>query len=458
MSLNVDRLICKELPDIPIIAIKSSPRIYLVHAQQVVSLLLNIPDRRVASTALRNFLESDCAKHIKQGGDLAEAFLRDGGRISSMIYTHIFRSGNPSRFATLDGLREIITHLPNQDESAKIKYHGLFNEYFTHLRAPTAFEVATQEQSFHDIEDDDAVPEIQTEGVKGSAHSNDGNTLFVTPKMYVECIINHNETEKKLFQEKLDMAMKTASLEKDKALLQMQLKMQEEKAALQRELDLERLRREYDARMFAPRPDANMMFQAAPVPNANMMLQAAPVPNANMMLQAAPRPDASMMLQARMQWEQAHLAGREPKRAKATEEQQPDPPFYRTPLFLDTSVKFRWLVAYESPEALACADLTDLNATIVTNAARVEGRWVSVLHMTRTKKRVAQVADLLVKLRNTGRITGRAWVENRIPDENHPDKLTIANADQPIRVYMASLPRRMVHNNNTVTLQMVVDR
>ena len=157
-----------------------------------------------------------------------------------MIYTHIFRSGNPSRFATLDGLREIITHLPNQDESAKIKYHSLFNEYFTHLRAPTAFEVATQEQSFHDIEDDDAVPEIQTEGVKGSAHSNDGNTLFVTPKMYVECIINHNETEKKLFQEKLDMAMKTASLEKDKALLQMQLKMQEEKAALQRELDLER--------------------------------------------------------------------------------------------------------------------------------------------------------------------------------------------------------------------------
>ena len=78
--------------------------------------------------------------------------------------------------------------------------------------------------------------------------------------------------------------------------------------------------------------------------------------------------------------------------------------------------------------------------------------------MTRTKKRVAQVADLLVKLRNTGRITGRAWVENRIPDENHQDKLTIANADQPIRVYMASLPRRMVHNNNTVTLQMVVDR
>ena len=172
-----------------------------------------------------------------------------------MIYTHIFRSGNPSRFATLDGLREIITHLPNQDESAKIKYHGLFNEYFTHLRAPTAFEVATQEQSFHDIEDDDAVPEIQTEGVKCSAHSNDGNTLFVTPKMYVECIINHNETEKKLFQEKLDMAMKTASLEKDKALLQMQLKMQEEKSAfMQKELDFERLRREYEVRMLRKTP------------------------------------------------------------------------------------------------------------------------------------------------------------------------------------------------------------
>ena len=437
-SSIIEQFVCKEIPNIPIISIGNNPKTYLVHAHKVVSILINNTSRAAPRIALDNLLKSDSGKHILQDGDLTDAYRR--GPISAMIYTHIFKTGFPSRFATLDGLKEIITHLPNQDESAKAKYHALFKEYFTHLRAPLVFEVATQEHCLESIEDEDAIQEIQTEGVRCSSRIDD-NTLFVTPKMYVECIINHNEAEKKLYQEKLDMAMKTATLEKDKAvlekdkaLLQMQLKMQEEKAALQRELDLERLRREYDARMFAPRPDANMMFQAAPVPNANLMLQ------------------------ARMQWEQAHLAGREPKRAKATEEQQPDPPFYRTPLFLDTSVKFRWLVAYESPEALACADLTDLNATIVTNAARVEGRWVSVLHMTRTKKRVAQVADLLVKLRNTGRITGRAWVENRIPDENHPDKLTIANADQPIRVYMASLPRRMVHNNNTVTLQMVVDR
>ena len=167
-----------------------------------------------------------------------------------MIYTHKFRTRNPSRFSTLEGLKEIITHLPNQEEEAKAKYHKLFNEYFTQLKAPTVFEIATQEQYLQDIEDEDEMLEIQTEGVRNS--QSDDNTLVVTSKMYVECIINHNETEKKLFQEKFDMAMKNAALEKDKAILEMQLKMQEEKTAiLQKELDLERLRREYDAKLLA---------------------------------------------------------------------------------------------------------------------------------------------------------------------------------------------------------------
>lgn len=182
---------------------------------------------------------------------MVDAYRR--GPISAMIYSYLFKTGRPSRFVTLDGLKEIITHLPNQDESAKAKYHGLFNEYFTQLQAPIAFERATHEQLFQDIEDEDIMPDIQTEGVRGDA-------LVVTPRMYIDCIMNHSEIERKNFQEKLDMVKKNAVLEKEKALLEMQLKMQAENAALQKELDMERLRREYDAKLAAmktPRSEAS---------------------------------------------------------------------------------------------------------------------------------------------------------------------------------------------------------
>ena len=279
-SSTVEHLFCRDIPGIPIIAIGINPKTYLVHAHKVVSLLINKPARSTSRTALDNFLKSDAGKHIQQDGDLTEAHHR--GTISAMIYTHKFKYGSPSRFATLDGLKEIITHLPNQDESAKVKYHGLFNEYFTQLKAPLAFELTTQEQCLRNMEDDDMLPEIQTEGVQGSTHSND-HTFIVTPKMYVDCLINHNEAEKRLFQEKLDMVMKNATLEKDKitlekdkitlekdkitlekdkallekdkTLLEMQLKMQEEKSAfMQKELDFERLRREYEVRMLRKTP------------------------------------------------------------------------------------------------------------------------------------------------------------------------------------------------------------
>ena len=175
-----------------------------------------------------------------------------------MIYTHKLRTRNPSRFATLEGIKEIITHLPNQDELAKAKYHALFNEYFTHLRAPLVFEVATQEQCLEDVEDEDVIQEIQTGGVRSTE-----GALIVTPRMYVDCILDHAEKERKNFQEKLEMVKRNATLEKDNALLEKDnalLEMQLKNAALQKELDMERLRREYDAKLAAmktPRSEAS---------------------------------------------------------------------------------------------------------------------------------------------------------------------------------------------------------
>ena len=248
-SSIIERLVCKEIPNIPIISIGNNPKTYLVHAHKVVSILINNSSRNAARVALDNLLKSDSGKHILQDGELTDAYRR--GPISAMIYTYIFKTGFPSRFATLDGLKEIITHLPNQDEWAKAKYHALFNEYFTHLRAPLVFEVATQEQCLEDVEDEDAIQEIQTGGVR-----NMDGALMVTPRMYVDCLLDHAEKERKNFQEKLEMVQRNAILEKDNALLEMQLK----NAALQKELDMERLRREYDAKLAAmktPRSEAS---------------------------------------------------------------------------------------------------------------------------------------------------------------------------------------------------------
>ena len=266
---SINRFCCREIPNIPIIATGNNPKTFLIHAQKVFSLLLNKTSRRSSSTSMDNFLQSNEGKHIKHGGDLTEALLR--GPIKDMLYTHKLRPGNPSLFLTLEGLKEIITHLPNQDEAAKSKYHGLFNEYFTQLNTPSSFQIASQqEQNSQDMDDEDTMPEIQTEGVRNPGSSeNKNDALNVTPKMYVDCIINQNEAERKFFQEKLDMVMKNATLEKDKitlekdkallekdkTLLEMQLKMQEEKSAfMQKELDFERLRREYEVRMLRKTP------------------------------------------------------------------------------------------------------------------------------------------------------------------------------------------------------------
>ena len=124
MAATIQQMHCAQIPDVPILAACGS---YLVHAVQIVKVLLNKNSRKAASVPMHAFFES---KRMENGGDLKAALMK--GPLTATIYTHslcLHGGGHASYFLTLEGARMIIDELPNQDESVKHKFRGLFEEF-----------------------------------------------------------------------------------------------------------------------------------------------------------------------------------------------------------------------------------------------------------------------------------------------------------------------------------------
>jgi hypothetical protein len=75
------------------------------------------------------YFKSETGNKMKDGGSIKEAYL--AGPLTSTMYTHHIGpngGGHPSLFLTLDGVREIVKTLPNQDEDAQRNFSKVFEE------------------------------------------------------------------------------------------------------------------------------------------------------------------------------------------------------------------------------------------------------------------------------------------------------------------------------------------
>ena len=165
--MEVVRLHCKHLPDVPILGIGAgASRVYLAHAQNLVSLLKGNLERTGACRAFNTFLQSTAGRVIKEqdGGELTSANLP----LDKMMYSYCVQKsgrGSASRFVTFEGAKEIVQKLPGESYEMNAKL-SLFLE-----ADAMSFEEATPEQC--DKEDaQEEVKELFTGGSGGG--SNEG--------------------------------------------------------------------------------------------------------------------------------------------------------------------------------------------------------------------------------------------------------------------------------------------
>ena len=117
---------CAQLADVEFVCVKTTPRVYLAHMQQLIGVLIQQPVRRLAADAMHSFLESDQGKALHCGGDLKAAL---GGPLNHMCYTYSLK-GRPSYFVTMAGLDALLQWVPFQLELGRWKVQTFIKEAY----------------------------------------------------------------------------------------------------------------------------------------------------------------------------------------------------------------------------------------------------------------------------------------------------------------------------------------
>jgi hypothetical protein len=201
--MEVVRLRCEHLQDVPILGIGTgASRVYLAHAQNLVSLLKGNLERSGACRAFNTFLQSTAGRVIRDGGELASASLP----LDKMMYSyHVQKSGrgSASRFVTLEGAKEIVQKLPGVSDEMKAKLSPF-------LEADVmSFEEVTPEQ----CQKEDAQAEIEALCIGGSGGGYNGDammceqTTMVPWKVLNEYRVSliESEAERKYLRGRLDL-------------------------------------------------------------------------------------------------------------------------------------------------------------------------------------------------------------------------------------------------------------
>ena len=206
MASEIKRMCCPEIPGVSFLCFENirHEKIVLAHAHPFIGLCLGKSDRRTCAKAFRAFLDSDAGQGLKNGGDLRTA--AQNGQLSEHIYTYRMRAdggGGAALFVTLEGVRQILHGLPNQEEVTKQKHLELFSSFLNPVSANfLQLDIATPEQcAKYDAEE--VVEEIFTEGC-APVQGND-STVVVTQKMWLETRLSSYEScaEKRVLEAQL---------------------------------------------------------------------------------------------------------------------------------------------------------------------------------------------------------------------------------------------------------------
>jgi hypothetical protein len=204
-KMEVVRLHCEHLPDVPILGIGAgASRVYLTHAQNLVSLLKGNLERTGACRAFNTFLQSTAGRVIKEqgGGELTAGSLP----LDKMMYSYRVQKsgrGSASRFVTLEGAKEIVQKLPGVSNEMKAKLSPFLESDVM------SFEEVTPEQ----CEKEDAHEEIEEICTGGSGGGFNGDaemseqTSMVSWKALNEYRVSliKSEAERKYLQGRLEL-------------------------------------------------------------------------------------------------------------------------------------------------------------------------------------------------------------------------------------------------------------
>ena len=217
MAAICQRLQCIQIPDIPIVSIGSDPVIYLAHMQSIIGKLQNKQSSSAANSAMHTFLKSPAGKSIQQGGDLGTAYL--AGPLTAKIYTHRFvpNGANPSLVLTMEGVKDVVDILPDQDESAKSRIRSLLQEHLLdQATAKLCFRPAADDHCFTERDDRDG-------------DITDVGAMAVTPYMWYNCTATNRvlTAQIDLKEDLFDAYKSTANAEKEAAVLKKELEHKE---------------------------------------------------------------------------------------------------------------------------------------------------------------------------------------------------------------------------------------
>lgn len=245
--MEVLRLQCEQLPGVAFLGVEQGAlTTYLAHAQQFVGILKGKTERSGSSRAFNGFLNSVLGKVLKEqdGGDLLSAIQK--GSLDKMLYSYRLKpreGGAPSKFVTINGMKELLNGIPDVDATVRQKLDGL-HQGFT--ASNFSFTQATPDQrAKEDAEEEEVVEEIFD---NGGFHVSNAATCIPPERLWLETRLSYYQSvaDKEIMEERLkvkdvEKAAAKEQSEKEKALrenehLKEKAAMDAEKEYLKREL------------------------------------------------------------------------------------------------------------------------------------------------------------------------------------------------------------------------------
>jgi hypothetical protein len=442
--MEVLRLRSEQIPEVAFLGVKEGlSTTYLAHAQQFVGVLRGNSERSGSSRALNVFLNSVLGKVLKdqEGGDLLSAIKR--GSLDKMLYSYRLKPGEggaPSKFVTINGMKELLNGVPYVDATVRMKLDGLYQGF---SMSNCSFMQATPEQRAKEDEDEEVV-----EDALGNAgfHESNAVSCIQTERLWHETRLFHyrSTAEKDIMDEKMkvkdmekavlkeqcdkekamrenehlkEIAAKDAEKEKEKADKEKALCMCEhlkENAAYEarmKELEFSNLRMqsELDKTRYSANGEGGsssvIEARAKDVELANIRLQLEQEKGKNKRGtvdngggSAGPR-RRSVAADASLSDSSSQVVLM-PYSDLMTQRDLPSGRQGR---------RFRWLMIYSAPRALEVLDF-EVEVKHVITTALGDGEWMSLLFF-KEKFRFGPAPLFVEDLHASGRITGRVLFE-----------------------------------------------
>ena len=367
MSVIIQRVQCAQIPHVTILGVGSNPVIYVAHMQQIIGQLLQKLSTKAANHAMHAFLKSEAGRSMQQGGDLVSAYLK--GPLNARIYNHQLGT-DPSKlsyFVTMEGARDVVNLLPNQDDSVKQKLLSLLRDHLldqakvTSCFLPASEDQMDEEEGGNTDDCGDLDFAMTPYHARISAYRLAADNRALVAQLQAKDIVIKAETQAK---EAIIHAKETLIEAKDEVI-----KAKEAEAAA--EIAKERAEKE------AAKKELQLVMESAAKDAKIMELQMKLMGGSNLMMSSATENHTTNHTEG--------VSIFEPK--KRTRFDDSDDEENLAVGRHSIGSKSNWIIAYEADDALSTVEMTKLFPGLrACWTAKMGGKWVCLLRLFKRKR------------------------------------------------------------------------